>query len=124
MHITDEYSEDVHKEIEALFNALGEPDRMPLQLNNTDGYDSFVHPVFGLATHYNGNDNYAEPGYTKNPYRGDHISIPAYKEGESAFVIEISFHKGDTIYEKVTYPKASLPAMEAAIQGIALRETR
>ena len=60
------------------------------------------HPVFAFAHHYRANDDYAD-GYTANPARGDHMSIPGYTEDETWGVIEISFHKGATTVDYVSF---------------------
>lgn len=130
MHITDDYSAETHREVEELFSSLGKPRRYPLstEQQESDGRLEFIHPIFGLTTHYKGNDNYEGGGFTHNPYRGDHISIPAYKEGGGVCVIEISFHKGDTLLDIVDYPESNqIPRSEEAqklIQKMVGLETR
>ncbi|WP_299169837.1 hypothetical protein [uncultured Arthrobacter sp.] len=81
--------------------------------------DNF-HPVFELAEHFRGRDNYEAPGYTGNPYSGDHISIPAWQvkeEVEDFYVLETSYHRGKVISELVNYPDAH-HAVRAAIIAV------
>lgn len=85
------------------------------------GATGTFHPVFRFAHHFHSKDDY-ERGYTANSSRGDHMSIPGYTEDGSWGIIEISFHKGETWVEFVTYedvpegpsPMAKWHALNAA----------
>jgi|SRR5271166_3880641 len=106
--------------VKALFNALGSPSaREPWSENDVVG----CHPVFGFAEHYRGHDR-GERGYTENPYRGDHMSIPCYTEDGDVFVLDISFHKGDTFIERVGFPEGPLPVRKALYDLLDSCETR
>lgn len=46
------------------------------------------------------------PGYTRNqPQRGGQLPLPCFDENGDIVVIEITFRKGDTRVERLTYPK-------------------
>jgi hypothetical protein len=61
---------------------------------------------------------------TENPYRGDHMSIPCYTEDGDVFVLDISFHKGDTFIERVGFPDGPLPVRKALYDLLDSCETR
>lgn len=61
-----------------------------------------VHPVFAFTRHYRSNDD-GNAGYTNNPYRGDHVSIPFYGEDDEIGAIDVSFHKGDPFVSAVLF---------------------
>jgi hypothetical protein len=88
--------------VKALFSALGTPVRGPWSGAFAEGFG--CHPVFNLVEHYRSNDRGAT-GYTENRYRGDHMSIPGYTEEGEVFVLEVSFHKGETFIERVAFPE-------------------
>ena len=82
------------------------------------------HPVFSMTEHFRGNDS-GNLGYTKNYYRGDHISIPIYSEaGWEIYVLEISFHKGSTIIEIIGYPDRPLEVARELHDMLLEYETR
>lgn len=98
-------TEPVRNAMRALYLALGEPVRTPL--SDTEEtlpdmkFNYGLHPVFELAESYGPNDT----GYTRNhPQRGGHLSLPCFDENGDIVVIEITFHKGDTRVERLTYP--------------------
>ncbi|ORB76553.1 hypothetical protein, partial [Mycobacterium timonense] len=94
-------SSQITHAVKALFSALGPP-RARLAWSDSDVVG--CHPVFGLAEHYRGHDR-GDAGYTENRYRGDHMSIPCYTEDGDVFVLDISFHKGETFIERVVFPE-------------------
>jgi len=79
--------------------------------------------VFGLLVHYRSHDEGAR-GYTKNPWRGDHISVPCWSEHGNPFVLETSFHKGDSFVERVDFPDAPDGVMETLTELLQSCETR
>jgi hypothetical protein len=87
--------------MQALFKSLGEPRRIKW-VNSDYNQD---HPVFGLAEHFQAHDQ-GHSGYTANPWRGDHLSLPGWHEEGGVFVLETSFHKGQVIVERIDYPDA------------------
>jgi hypothetical protein len=99
--------------VKALFSALGTPcGRLPWSDSDVLG----CHPVFGLAEHYRGHDR-GDTGYTENRWRGDHMSIPCYTEGGEVFVLDISFHKGETFIERVDFPEGP-PVVRKALYAL------
>jgi hypothetical protein len=136
MPTTSLYPESVHAALRALFTSLGTPVRTPATVDqSTDMFSASsgrligpddcedVHPVFGLAEHFQGHDN-GDPGYTHNPFRGDHLSVPCYTEGGGVFVLDISFHKGSTMIEQVAFPGAPSHLVEATYSLLDKCETR
>jgi hypothetical protein len=106
--------------VKALFSALGTPcAREPWSESEACG----CHPVFALAEHYRGNDR-GDTGYTENRYRGDHMSIPCYTEDGDVFVLEISFHKGETFVERVDFPHGPPQVHKALYDLLDSSETR
>lgn len=103
----------VHQAVKSLFNALGTPvpDRNWVSSGEENAWG--CHPVFSLAEHYRGHDN-GDRGYTDNPYRGDHMSIPCFTEDGTVFALDISFHKGDMHMERINYPDGP-PAIRKAL---------
>ncbi|WAC53235.1 hypothetical protein [Frigoribacterium sp. SL97] len=120
---------------EAMVPEFGTPQRSSLSYDDritntlvvatqTMADETEVHPVFALAHHFRSNDSHA-PGYTSNPYRGDHQSLPVLV-GEEVAIIETSFHKGNAFVEMVTFPNADLTSSlyQAAINILEATETR
>lgn len=111
---TNDRNSRIRDLFEGMVSEFGEPhrarirhadsgDRAPI-LGGPSGLPHEIHPVFALAHHFRSNDGYAR-GYTRNPHRGDHMSIPAYLGfGEDIAILETSFHKGETFVEIVTFP--------------------
>lgn len=82
-----------------------------------------VHPIFPLLHHFRSEDSYVE-GYTANPHRGDHLSVPVVFDGAWG-VLETSFHKGNTYVEFVTPAfEPESPLYRAALQLLEAEETR
>jgi hypothetical protein len=82
------------------------------------------HPVFSMMQHFRGNDS-GDPGYTKNNYRGDHISIPIYSEGGwGVYVLEISFHKGSTFIDVIGFPNRPIAVVQELYELLQDYETR
>lgn len=82
------------------------------------------HPVFSMMQHFRSNDSWAG-GYTKNTYRGDHISIPIWSEGgQEVYIYEISFHKGITYADVVGYPDRPREVVEELVTLLQKYETR
>lgn len=91
-----------------------------------DKSNTEIHPVFGLSHHFKSGDDY-EKGYTANPYRGDHISVPAYLGfNQEIAIFETSFHKGMAFIEVVTFPEADRESAlySAAMSLLNAEETR
>ncbi|MGC4174358.1 hypothetical protein [Demequina sp.] len=86
-----------------------------------------IHPVFAFVHHFRAHD-LGNGGYTFNPYRGDHLSIPCNVDWSELAVIDVSFHKGQTFIEWVTF---AVPSDEptkalygAAVELLRRYETR
>jgi hypothetical protein len=110
----------INQAVKALFSALGTPCvREPWE----DGGGFGCHPVFCLAEHFRGHDN-GNVGYTENRYRGDHMSIPCYTEDGDVFVLDISFHKGETFVERVGFPEGPPQLRKALYDLLDSCETR
>lgn len=106
----------------ALFTSLGTP--VPDNDWAGDEHSRYgCHPVFALAEHYCSHDSGA-PGYTANSYRGDHMSIPHYTEDGDVFVLDISFHKGETFLTRVNYPNGPAEVRSALFELLESCETR
>jgi hypothetical protein len=106
--------------VKALFSALGTlTGRLPWSDSDVFG----CHPVFSLAEHYRGHDH-GDTGYTENRYRGDHMSIPCYTEDGDVFVLDISFHKGETFIERVDFPDGPPVVRKALYDLLDSCETR
>lgn len=104
----------VHESVRALFLALGQPERVSLSHLPPDLWEEpllrGVHPVFDLTETFAPND----AGYTGGPtLRGGHLSVPCFVEGGGVIVLEISFHKGDTSVDCLTYPRDPEPVYSA-----------
>ncbi|ALU73764.1 hypothetical protein H351_32380 (plasmid) [Rhodococcus erythropolis R138] len=112
----------VREATKALFRALGSPVTDQTWAGD-NGARIGYHPVFGLAEHYRGQDADVR-GYTENPYRGDHMSIPGYTEDGNVFVLDISFHKGDTHIECIDFPKGPADVRNALHELLISCETR
>lgn len=133
-HSTGLHPESVHAAVRALFGAAGAPIRsayqptkdypsegkVPFEPNAVDGG---VHPVFGLLVHYRSHDE-GIGGYTSNPWRGDHISVPCWSEHGDPFILETSFHKGECFIERVDFPEAPSELMGALTTLLESCETR
>ncbi|GAB4097688.1 hypothetical protein GCM10028787_31630 [Brachybacterium horti] len=92
------------------------------QLRNTLDYsDAGVHPQFDLMEVCPGADDY-DPGYTENPYRGEHLTIPCVAEDGELFTIEVSFHKGTTFVDLVRVVGAQPGAVAAVGDALWPRE--
>lgn len=76
--------------------------RLPVLSKDHLNYVS-LHPVFSLTEHFRSHDDYGK-GFTQNPYRGDHMTIPCYTEEGQLVLLEVSFHKGATYVEALTFP--------------------
>lgn len=112
----------ISQAVKALFSALGTPcTRESWSGRDEEGFG--CHPVFGLAEHYRGHDR-GDGGYTENRYRGDHMSIPCYTEDGDVFVLEISFHKGETFIERVEFPEGPSQVRKALYDLLDSSETR
>lgn len=110
----------INQAVKALFSALGAPcSRQPW----SDGDAVGSHPVFTLGEHYRSYDR-GEMGYTENRYRGDHMSIPCYTEDGDVFVLDISFHKGETFIERVDFPEGPPQVRRALYDLLDSSETR
>jgi hypothetical protein len=68
--------------------------------------------VFELARTFE--EDYGK-GYTQNPYRGTHLTVPCWTEEGEVVFIETSFHKGTTFVDVVWYPDAPAEVMAAAL---------
>jgi hypothetical protein len=110
----------INQAVKALFTALGTPSAgYPWPQSEGAG----CHPVFALAEHYRGHDR-GDSGYTENRYRGDHMSIPCFTEDGDVFVLDISFHKGDTFIERVDFPQGPPQVRKALYNLLDSCETR
>jgi hypothetical protein len=114
------YPRPVLDAAQALFRALGSPTRTTWQQTEMNT----IHPVFGLAEHFEGHDNYDATGYTENQYRGDHLSVPCWTENNEIFVLETSFHKGEMFVERVEFPTAPEHVYDALLKLLHDCETR
>lgn len=98
-------NEPIRAAMRALYLALGDPDRVPLSESEQSlpdmRYNYGLHPVFELAETFGPGDE----GYTGTYRRGGHLSLPCFDESGDVAVIEVSFHKGDTTVERLTYPR-------------------
>lgn len=82
-----------------------------------------IHPVFTLAHHFRANDS-GNAGYTDNPHRGDHMSVPVVFD-DTWGILETSFHKGRTFAEFITpAPEPENPLYRAALALLKAEETR
>ncbi|MFE2961985.1 hypothetical protein [Nocardia tengchongensis] len=115
--------DSVRHAVKALFGALGVPVRDETWAARDESARWGCHPIFGLAEHYKGHDN-GDAGYTANPYRGDHMSIPSYTENGDVFVLDISFHKGDTHIERIDFPEGPADIRDALYGLLVSCETR
>ena len=123
-HTSSLHPQAVHDAATALFAAMGTPTRAEYSHTDVDVPGSETcHPVFGLASHFRGND-LGERGYTANPYRGDHMSIPCFTEDGEVLVLETSFHKGNATVDRVTFPDAQAGIVEALHGLLDACETR
>lgn len=97
---------------EALAPYFGKPRRRDFDADN------FFHPAFGYAHYFEREDaGYHEggtPGYTGSTYRGAHISIPGFDEMGGLQVIDLSFHKGTTYVDTVSFDGG--PGYSAALE--------
>ena len=130
-------TELIRTAFEAMVPEFGTPKRSSVryrdELDSTvvvplddDDENTEIHPVFRLSHHFRSRDDY-EKGYTSNPYRGDHISVPAYIGiDEEVVVFETSFHKGFTFVQVVTFPEADKDSSlyQAALSLLRAEETR
>lgn len=115
----------------ALYGLLGTFDsvtRRPVRSfpdsgGTVDGIGEYLHPVFALHEHFRANDD-GNAGYTRNTYRGDHLSIPAYGENGAIAVLETSFHKGDTFVDVVSFDGGDHAVRAAVTAILAAAETR
>ena len=131
------YPESVHAALHALILSLGTPVRTPVVVDNggtalggwgqggllLGATDSNNHPVFGLLEHFESHDQ-GNHGYTQNSCRGDHLTVPCFTEDGGVFILEISFHKGDTYVERIDFPSASENLVRAAHSLLESCETR
>lgn len=130
-------TELIRTAFEAMVREFGEPHREPVPYRapqdstmmipiTGDPQNEEIHPVFALAHHFRSHDS-REEGYTKNPFRGDHISVPAYLGfTQEIAVFETSFHKGQAFVEVVTFPAADRESSlyQAALRMLDAEETR
>ena len=134
---TDDRTALIRSAFEAMVPEFGKPLRSSLQYEGAvenrltiptedDSSNTEIHPVFRLSHHFLSGDDYAK-GYTDNPYRGDHISVPAYLGfSEEIAILETSFHKGFTFVEVITFPEADRESRlyQAAVSLVSAEETR
>ncbi|MFT3875903.1 MAG: hypothetical protein QM708_05720 [Propioniciclava sp.] len=134
---TVDRTELIRSAFEAMVREFGKPSRRPIPYRNPAGStvmipmpdnpeNDEIHPVFVLSRHFRSRDDY-ERGYTENPYRGDHISIPAYLGfSQEIAIFETSFHKGQAFIEVVTFPEADRDSAlyKAALNLLDAEETR
>jgi hypothetical protein len=104
---------------QALFKALGTPKRSVYRWQDLN----LDHPVFGLAEHFEG-QGHGAAGYTDNPHRGDHMSLPCWSEEGEVFVLETSFHKGEMYVERIDFPDAPAQVQSALFKLLQDCETR
>lgn len=110
---------------EFLLESLGKPTKRALPVEVSESLGSIpswswlhfgdtetFHPVFAFAHHFRSFDKGAS-GYTANTFRGDHMSIPGYSEEGSIGVIDVSFHKGATALELITFEAVPADEWEA-----------
>jgi len=117
--------ETARSAFQALVSALGATERTPIERVHEDGLGlRGFHPVYALAMHSLGHDNYDARGYAGNPYRGDCMSIPGWLESGGVGLLDIGFHKGDTMIELVTFPQADASVEKAAVGFLDALETR
>lgn len=128
-HVTPFVPTQAHTAFEALVSALGKPSRRSIsespwwQSHSPDSIN-YLHPVFGMMKHFQSHDEGAR-GYTANHMRGDHVSIPGWsEEGGGIEIVEVSFHKGSTFIEIVSYPEADPAIAHAASAFLQSFETR
>lgn len=134
---TTDRTETLRAAFEAMIPEFGTPTRRSIQYRDRsdstlvvptkdDPANEEIHPVFALSHHFRSKDDY-EKGYTGNPYRGDHISVPAYLGfGQGVAIFETSFHKGQAFVEVVTFPDADPDSSlyKAALSILQAEETR
>lgn len=120
--------EEMHEVLEALYRAMGKPETVPVTVEDDDGVifadDNALHPVFPLARHYYGKDGYADRGYTGNPCRGDHMTVPVYSENGDVYALDIAFHKGRMCEICMRYPHAPAEVKEIVYRFLTRMETR
>lgn len=78
------------------------PSRQSTHVSFEDAHN--LHPIFALTHAFTGEH---DGGYTSNPYRGAHQSVPCWSEGATFGILETSFHKGDLFIEFVDFPEAA-----------------
>lgn len=107
--------------LELLTSSLGEPQRQSWSefWPAVEHAEHSLHPVFSLACTFE--EEFGE-GYTKNPYRGSHHTIPCWTEQDDVVFIEVSFHKGTTFVDLVSYPDADPESMAASLAMLAPAE--
>ncbi|WP_141381597.1 hypothetical protein [Microbacterium lacticum] len=134
---TGDRTELIRTAFEAMVLEFGKPNREPIPYREPrdstmmipiagNPENDEIHPVFALSHHFRSKDNY-EKGYTDNPHRGDHISVPAYLGfTQEIAVFETSFHKGQAFVELVTFPAADRDSSlyQAALRMLDAEETR
>ena len=91
-----------HHSIESLKSTVISSGYEATWLQITQGDTGTFHPVFKFAHHFRSKDSYAT-GYTGNHSRGDHLSTPGFTEDGRIAVIDVSFHKGNTSINVVTF---------------------
>lgn len=101
-------------ELQELFRsavATGRFSRLQL-FDAVDFSDAGMHPQFDLMEVSERADDY-DPGYTENPYRGEHLTIPCVAEDGELFTIEVSSHKGTIFVDLVRVVDAEPGAVAA-----------
>lgn len=120
----DTYPNEVKIAVQSLFKALGTPVSEDIfSIDDINNGANGIHPVFALSEHFRSYDE-GNNGYTCNRHRGDHISIPAFTEEMDVAVIDISFHKGTTDFELITFPYGSEEVRSALYELLTELETR
>lgn len=94
----------------------GQPKRHRV-MSSTESFGTTLDPWFDLMEASAPSSDY-DPGYTGNPYRGEHLTIPCVSEEGSLFTIEVSFHKGTTFVDVVGFEAMDGDAVEALENAI------
>lgn len=114
-------TEKVLDAFNAVIKLLDTPKPFPLSGSSFENVFTGWHPVFGLARHGRGLDDY-KSGALGN-IRGDVCQIPAFSEAQEVGVFELGFHKGSTLFTLYVYG-GSEELRKAAISIIEPFETR
>lgn len=114
-HHTDLFPQETHDLVSQLFSALGEPERVSLagELEPEENLKSIysvlilndfgVHFVFGLLSHFRGNDQ-GDANIFRFGNRGDLLVVPGFTEDGDILAMCLWFTKGDSLASLLKWP--------------------